>query len=50
MATGPKYIQLKIHMSDKTHCTKYNLAGQIQILTYNFKLVEVSVVHYSRYF
>ena len=37
-------------MSDMTHCTRYNLTGQIQTMNYNIKLVEVPMLHYSRHF
>jgi len=37
-------------MSDMPRCTKYNLTGQIQNMTYSFKLVEVPMLHSSRFF
>jgi len=37
-------------MSDTIHCTKYNLTDQIQTMTYNYKLVEVPMLHQCRHF
>jgi len=37
-------------MSGMIHCTKYNLTDQIQTMNYNFKLVEVPMLHYYRHF
>jgi len=32
-------------MSDMLHFTKYNRTGQLQLMNYNFKLVEVPMLH-----